>query len=119
GRVVAARELRVAELRRGVQQLSELQGNEKAALQKLAGIQREAGQASLKAVELVRRFGLTNEVPCVGTDMQGQCKLLGDAIEAKVLMPSADLQVTRLAEQQAVVHGELAALRATMATLAD
>ena len=118
-RVVAVRALRVSQLRRNVQHLSDLQGNEKTALQKRAGIEREAGQASLKAADLARRFGLTNEVPCAGSDLQGRCKLLGDAIEAKVLMPSADLQVARLAQQQAVVNGELVALRENLQTLAN
>ena len=118
-RVVAARTVRVTQLRHSVQRLAELQGNEKAALQKLAAIEREAGQASLKAAELARRFGLTEEVPCFGTDLQGRCKLLGDAREAKMLIPSADLQIAKLAQQQSSVNSELVAIRAQRAVLAD
>lgn len=117
--IVAARADRVAQSRQRVQRLAELKSNEKAALQKLAGIEREAGQASLKAADLARRFGLTNEVPCVGTDLQGCCKLLGDAIEAKALMPSAGLQIARLAQQQTAAKDELAAIRAEVKALAD
>ena len=51
----------------------------------MVGSEREAGQASLKAQELSRRFGLTGEVPCAGTDLQGRCKLLSDAREAQSL----------------------------------
>ena len=69
--------------------------------------------------ELKRRFGLTDEVPCAGSDLQGRCKLLGDAREAKALMPSADLQIARLGEQQTAVNGELAAIRADLNVLAD
>ncbi len=118
-RAAAARTERVTHLRVSAQRSVELQGNEKAALQKLAAIEREAGQATLRAAELVRRIGLTDEVPCAGTDLQGRCKLLGDATEAKALMPSADLQISRLAQQQVAVNEELAALRANLASLGD
>lgn len=118
-RVSAARTERVTQLRHSVQRLAEFQGNEKTALQKLAAIEREAGQATLRAADLARRFGLTDEVPCAGTDLQGRCKLLGDAIEAKALMPSADLQISRLAQEQAGVHSELTAIRENLKALGD
>ncbi|BBP02945.1 hypothetical protein TPL01_13260 [Sulfuriferula plumbiphila] len=118
-RVVAARTVRVTQLRHSVQRLAELQGNEKAALQKLAAIEREAGHASLKAAELARRLNLTEEVPCFGTELQGRCKLLGDAREAKILIPSADLQIAKLAQQQSGVSSKLVAIRAQRAVLAD
>ena len=115
--IVVARTERVTRLRHSVQRLAEFQGKEQAALQKLAAIEREAGQATLKAADLARRFGLTGEVPCAGTDLQRRCKLLGDAIEAQALMPSADLQIRRLAQQQVAVNEELIALRANLAAL--
>lgn len=118
-RVVAARTECVMQLRVSVRRLVELQGNEKAVLQKLAAIEREAGQATLRAADLARRFGLTDEVPCAGTDLQGRCKLLGDATEAKALMPSADLQISRLAQQRVVVNDELMVLRANLGVLGD
>ena len=117
--MVAERIERVAQLRQSVQRLTEYRGGEKAALQKLAAIEREAGQATLKAAELARRFGLTDEVPCSGTELQGRCKLLGDAREAKALMPSADLQISRLAQQQSAVNKELTAIRENLKALAD
>ena len=69
--------------------------------QRVAGIEQEAGRAALKAEELARRFGLTGEVPCVGTDLQGRCKLLGDAREALALIPNAQAQLARLAGEKA------------------
>jgi len=78
--------------------------------QKLSGIEREAGQAALKAEELARRFGLTGEVPCAGTDLQGQCQLLGDARDAKALIPSARGTIQRLGGEKAAAQQELDAL---------
>lgn len=117
--IVVALSARVAECRRSVQRLAELQGNDRAALQKMDAIEREAGQASLRAAELTRRFGLTQEVPCFGTDLQGRCKLLGDAREAKTLMPSADLEIAKLSQRKLAVNDELSALRAQRAALAE
>ena len=48
--------------------------------------------------ELARRFGLTGEVPCAGTDLQ-QCQLLGDARDAKALIPSAQGTIQRLGRE--------------------
>src|SRR2546430_1998044 len=103
--VVVKREERVAGLRRLSERLEKLRADGKLARERIAGIEREAGQASLKAQELLRRFGLTAEVPCVGTDLQGRCKLLSDAREAQSLKPSADAQIARLqAERAKVAH---------------
>ena len=82
--VLAARAAQVDRWRQEVQQLSRCQGLHRTVEQKLASIEREAGQAVLKAEELALRFGLTGEVPCVGSELQGRCKLLGDAREAQV-----------------------------------
>ncbi|MES2299417.1 MAG: DNA repair protein [Pseudomonadota bacterium] len=118
-RIVVARGTRVTQCRHAVLRLAELQASDRAALQKMATIEREAGQASLRAEELRRRFGLTQEVPCFGTDLQGRCKLLGDAREARTLMPSADLEISRLAQKKRAVNDELNALRAQRAALAE
>lgn len=75
--------------------------------QRLAALEREAGKAALHAQDLTRRFGLTNEVPCTGTELQGRCKLLGDAHEAHALVPRAKLQIERLADDIASVRAEL------------
>lgn len=110
-RVLSLRSAQVGTWREHVQHLTQCQATERMAQQKLSGIEREAGQAVLKAEELARRFGLTGEVPCVGTDLQGQCKLLGDAREAQALMPSAEGTIQRLGREKATVQKELDALR--------
>lgn len=118
-RVVARRAERVGELRASAERVAQLRANEKVALEKRRAIEREAGQATLKAAELKRRFGLTVEVPCAGSDLPNRCKLLGDAREAKALMPSADLQIARLGEQRVAINGEVAGIRAELTVLAD
>jgi exonuclease SbcC len=76
--------------------------------QKVAALEREAGKAALHAQDLARRFGLTREVPCVGTELQGHCKLLADAHEAQALVPSAKVQIERLGVEIAALRAELA-----------
>ena len=71
-------------------------------------IDREAGQIALRQADLQRRFGLTSHVPCAGMDIQGHCQLLGDAREAKALLPSADAALTGLAEKKRVALQEIA-----------
>ncbi|MES2260569.1 MAG: DNA repair protein [Pseudomonadota bacterium] len=77
-----------------------------------AGIEREAGQAALKAQELRQRFALTAEVPCAGMALQAGCKLLADAHHAQALLPDATSVVARLNEQHATLTAEIGALRA-------
>src|ERR1700674_1876293 len=105
------REQRVGRVRRTVERLEALLGNEKLALQRLAAIDREAGQAVLKAQELARRFGLTSEVPCAGTELQGICKLLADARDARALAPSAQLQIARLEQEKVSVSEQVREIR--------
>lgn len=109
--VVQSREERLTATRTKLERLDALVANETLATQRLATIEREAGQAALKAQDLARRFGLTAEVPCVGTDLQGQCKLLGDARKARTLIPSAQTQLGRLAEEKAELAVQLQAIQ--------
>lgn len=118
-RVLSLRHARTAACRLQVQRLTQCQAAEHVAEQKLAGIEREAGKAVLQAEELAHRFGLTGEVPCAGTDLQGQCKLLVDAREARALIPSAKGQITRLVGEKAQAQSELTAARQLRATLVD
>ena len=118
--IAAQRESRINALRLKLDTLNRLSADEKLLGECIAAIEREAGQAALKAQELAKRFGLTAQVPCAGTDLQGQCKLLGDAHEAKTLMPSADAQIRRLEsdrstliERQSVVQTEASTLACT------
>lgn len=101
---VTGREAQVAGIREAVSRLEALAHEEKSGKDKLAGVERDAGKAVLRIEELTRRFGLTNEVPCAGTGMQGECKLLGDAMEAKPLLPSAQAEIARLADERAAVQ---------------
>ncbi len=101
-----------------VQALTQCQGVGRLAEQKLAVIERDAGKAALRAEELARRFGLTAEVPCAGTDLQGRCKLLGDAREAQALVPSANAQIAQLATDKAQAMRELQAARRRREALA-
>jgi DNA repair protein SbcC/Rad50 len=110
-RLLVLRGARTTACRQKVRRLEQCQGAERLAAQKLQGIDRDAGKAALRAEELAHRFGLTREVPCAGTDLQGQCKLLGDAREAQSLIPSAQGQIIALASQKAQVQSELAAIR--------
>lgn len=110
-RVLSLRSVQVGARRERVQRLTQCQAAERMVQQKLSGIEREAGQAALKVEDLARRFGLTGEVPCAGSDLQGQCKLLGDAREAKTLLPSAQGTIQRLGREKAAAQKELEALR--------
>ena len=83
----------------------------------MQSLEREAGQAALRAGELARRFSLTNEVPCVGTDLQGRCKLLDDAGQARALMPSAEAIIKKLAGETLAVKDEIAMLMARHSSL--
>jgi len=74
----------------------------------IEAIDREAGQVALRQADLQRRFGLTNSVPCTGMDIQGQCQLLGDAREARALLPSADAALAGLVERKRAVSAAIA-----------
>ena len=109
-RVLSLRSAQVGAWRQQVQRLTQCQAAKRMVQQKLSGIEREAGQAALKAEELARRFGLTGEVPCAGTDLQGQCQLLGDARDAKALIPSAQGTIQRLGREKVAAQRQLDAL---------
>lgn len=76
-----------------------------------AAIEREAGQAALKAQELRQRFMLTAEVPCAGMSLQSGCKLLADAHTAHALLPDASAAVARLNAAHTRLDHEIAGLR--------
>jgi exonuclease SbcC len=117
-RVQGLRAARTLACSRRVHSLTQSQGAVRLAEQKVTGIERDAGKAALRAEELAHRFSLTDEVPCAGTDLQGRCKLLGDAREAQALIPNAKAQVTRLAREKAQAQHDLAAARQQCEALA-
>jgi len=83
------------------------------------GLEREAGAAALRAQQLRERLQLTQEVPCSGTDLQGACKLLADAREAKELQPSADLKIAHVRQELATLDEERDKLQRELAGLGD
>lgn len=105
--VLSAREKGTRVCSEQVKSLGLCDGALRLAEQRLAALEREAGKAALHAQDLARRFGLTGEVPCVGTELQGRCKLLGDAREAHALVPSATVQIERISGEIASVQAEL------------
>ncbi|WP_140637262.1 AAA family ATPase [Methylibium rhizosphaerae] len=83
------------------------------------GLEREAGAAALRAQQLRERFQLTAEVPCNGTDLQGTCKLLADAHEARALQSSADLKIEQVRQEVAKLDAERDALERELAGIGD
>ena len=110
-RLLCARTERVGLLRQQVQRLSDCTSAQRTAQLRLAEIEREAGRAALRTEELSRRYGLTDEVPCAGSDLQGRCKLLADAHEARPLVPNAQAEVHRLATEKRTVLEQLEQIR--------
>lgn len=117
--LLSARSLRVQATRERLLSLRQYATQRDAARQRVQAIEREAGQAALRSEDLERRFGLTREVPCAGSDLQGQCKLLGDAREAQTLMPSAQGTIRRLAAEKGAAQRELDRLNAQWQCLKD
>ena len=118
-RLLAARSARLQAARERLSGLHQCATQRDAARQRLGAIEREAGQAALRAEDLSRRLGLTREVPCAGIDLQGQCKLLGDARKAQSLMPDAQGVIRRLADEKAAAQRELNRLNAQWQCLKD
>lgn len=100
-----------------VERLDALKSQERILAETLQGIHAQAGQITLRQTDLQRRFGLAKEVPCAGTDMQGQCKLLRDANEAKQLIPSVDAQIHDLSERRKSVLAKAAEVKEQVETL--
>jgi exonuclease SbcC len=116
--VASLREAGVSDAQAQLQQFQQLQLTLVANRQRRVDLQQAAGQAVLKVEELRRRFGLTNEVPCAGSDLQGRCRLLDDAHRAHALVPGAESQVRRLGDQQQALQVEHRALADRVAALA-
>ncbi|MDR1661423.1 MAG: DNA repair protein [Azoarcus sp.] len=105
--VLAARVSRVRAARERNDSLERTRAVTAHARSRLQALEREAGQAALRAEDLTCRLGLTNEVPCAGTDLQGRCKLLDDAGKARALMPSAEATIKKLAVETAQLQQEI------------
>jgi exonuclease SbcC len=110
-RLLSCREHATRACRERVRALERCDAASKLAEQRLAAVEREAGRAALHACDLARRFALTGDVPCANTDLQGRCQLLGDAREAQAMVPSAKLQIERLAGEIASVRDDLSKMQ--------
>jgi exonuclease SbcC len=117
-RAVQIRTERAAAAQALADKADQLRGKVRLLAQQIEGIEREAGQVSLRHADLQRRFGLAAEVPCVGTDLQGRCKLLGDAREAQAMLPSVDGQIAALRDRQRAAEAERAGLSEGLRPLA-
>lgn len=117
-RLLALRSERVRHGRDQVAAWEAAKGQLRVLVQRVQGIEREAGQAALRAQSLRRRLGLTAEVPCAGMALQSACQLLADAREARALIPSADAVLQRLAEEKAAVERDGRAVKARVQSLA-
>jgi exonuclease SbcC len=107
-RVVARCQAYAAKKQRQVDALERVKATLAGQRREIEAIDREAGQVALRQADLQRRFGLTNSVPCTGMDIQGQCQLLGDAREARALLPSADAALAGLVERKRAVSAAIA-----------
>ena len=117
-RVVQLRAERVAVSQALADKADQLHGRVRLLKQQVEGIEREAGQMSLRQADLARRFALVAEVPCAGSDLQGRCRLLGDAREAQALIPSVDAQIGALSERRRAMEAERAAVAEQLVPLA-
>jgi exonuclease SbcC len=110
-------QLRAARLREAqaqVDRAERLSAQLKLQRQSVQAIDSEAGQHALRQADLSRRFGLTAQVPCAGTDLQGRCQLLGDAHEAKALIPSVEGKLSELAERKRQLQEKIGQLDAEL-----
>lgn len=82
-------------------------------------LRREAGDAALRAADLRQRFGLTDAVPCRGSELQPRCQLLADAREASVLLPSADGKLAAIRAALDAIHIDIRALEAALGEFGD
>jgi exonuclease SbcC len=118
-RVVERRRERAEAAQALADKADQLRDRQRLLTQQHEGIEREAGQVSLRQADLHRRFGLVAEVPCAGTDLQGRCTLLGDAREARALLPSVDAQIAALRTRQRDLEGQRTALAEQLIPLVE
>lgn len=85
--------------------------------QSIAGLVDTGRRVRASEQDLMNRCALTKEVPCQGTDLQGRCRLLTDALTAEQQLPAVrdDLKAKTAEHQEATARR--AALVAIVATL--
>lgn len=72
------------------QKRADLQAQANRITDALAGIKREGKSWANQCTALHARSALTGEVPCQGTDLQGRCKLLAEAVAAQDQIPAVE-----------------------------
>ena len=118
-RVVELRRERATAAQADASRLEHVRGQVRLLRLSMQGIEREAGQVALRQVELQRRFGLAQAVPCAGTDLQARCQLLGEANEAKALLPSAGATMAELSRRKEDATTQAKGAEAEATRLAD
>lgn len=90
-----------------LQGIAELEGLVNKSSVQLATLKTQGNAASAKLSELHARGALISEVPCKGTDLQGRCKLLGDAVTADKEIPATISTVEQLRENYRATRSRL------------
>lgn len=85
----------------------------------LGSIKREGERLAGQCMALKARSALTEEVPCKGTDLQGRCKLLAEAMEAKNGIPAAEKDTDNKRTEYAQERDKLAGLRKQLEEIGD
>lgn len=112
---IAKAELELKTAREAMSTLTTLQGEAKAAGEKVAGL-RDNYASAKKALEGIRvRAALSQEVPCKGTDLQSGCKLLADALAALQQVPTDEAKLAALGESGSTAKAALTALQEKIA----
>lgn len=83
--------------------------------QHLASLADAGRTARAKEEDLKNRCALTKEVPCQGTDMQGQCRLLTDAVDAEQRLPLVSEEIA----QRQTEYREASARRTELSAQAE
>lgn len=100
----------LADVEAVAKQRTTLVANVSAALAALRLVQSE-GVALRETCESLRaRAGLTDEVPCKGTDLQGKCQLLAEAVTARTTLTTkeTELEAKRAARVKALADRDAA-----------
>lgn len=85
----------------------------------LSTIAREGETEARNCTLLIARSALIDEVPCQGTDLQGRCKLLSEAVEAKAKIPAVQGSADARRQEYRDVKQHLQALKDRASELAD
>lgn len=87
---VAQCEADVESSRKSVEDFRRLESERVRLTTERAGLGREGESLIVQCNALKDRAALTDQVPCAGTDLQGRCMLLGEAVTAKSGIPALE-----------------------------